>query len=181
METEAALYQSSQLCPLYFPCITFPGLAGFTWIFLPPLCSVCFERCLVWGCFSQPQSLLCLWPVMHLARGLRGKKKKKSPWPDISLSSSLCLLSQVHMCFGLRLTLNIWISLQSQQAARTWPGLKVSRADFVVFQHRHTHLNISFKRYTNVTSQHENSVWVWGDAAPYSACSHNNEKRSKKR
>lgn len=47
---EAALDQSSQLCPLYFLCIAFLGLARFTWIFL---LSVCLESCLVWGCFSQ--------------------------------------------------------------------------------------------------------------------------------
>lgn len=29
--------QPSQLCSRCFPCITFPGLAGFTWILLPPL------------------------------------------------------------------------------------------------------------------------------------------------
>lgn len=39
--------QSRQLCRRYFPCIAFPGLAGFTWIFLPPPPSVCSQRCLV--------------------------------------------------------------------------------------------------------------------------------------
>lgn len=77
-----------------FPCITFPGLAGFTWISLPPLCSVCFERCLVWGCFSQPQFLLCLWPEMHLDSGL---VSKKSPWPGVSPV-------QMHVCLRVRVT-----------------------------------------------------------------------------
>ena len=48
--------------------------------FPPPLSSVCFKRCLVWGCFSQPQFVLCLWPVMHLDLVPRSK----IPWPDVS-------------------------------------------------------------------------------------------------
>ncbi len=117
MEKEAVLYQSSQLCPLYFACITFPGLAGFTWIFLPRLSSVCFERCLVWGCFSQPQFLLCLWPVMHL-------DSKSSP--DVSP------VWDAHVFLGSRLTHHIWI-LQSRQVQVL--ALAESQRLFVVFRY----------------------------------------------
>lgn len=44
-----------------------------------PLCSVCRESCLVWSCFPQPQSSVCLWPLKHLDPGLCSR----IPWHHV--------------------------------------------------------------------------------------------------
>lgn len=97
---EAMSGQSSQLCLLYFPCITFPGLAGFTWIFLPPLHSACLEVFSLRQLF--PATVLALSQT-GVASGVSALHQNPFKLPQVSLclrcsgsGQSAATCSQLH-------------------------------------------------------------------------------------